>query len=151
MNERRDRGTAVIQSRLDIRDVATVVTCKTFGNPGTKATLVRMVFESMVDILVEQGIVKRITSPHEAMIILERKGLSFRGPDEMFGMKLTRALQRETLQEEGLNESYAGSSITKGQPTKTKIDPVDVEEAVRLFDAQEPPNLDNIKPDTEDE
>lgn len=110
---KKELGTAVIQARLDIRDLATLVQYKPFKGLGTKATLLRVVVESIVELLIRQDAVKRVEGISEALSILEAEGMYFKNNEGMYNYKLTRALQREALSDEDLDINYMNMRRTR--------------------------------------
>lgn len=97
--------TIVIETRIDVRDLATIAVYykdKLGKVPSTKSELVRTIVEGFSDAIVRTGAYK-IRSTEEALVILEGFNIFFRGVNMKFGESLLRQMQEEALEEDGFS------------------------------------------------
>lgn len=157
---KKERGTAVVQARLDIRDLAVLIQYEPFSLAGTKANLLRMTVESFANLLVAQGRAKRIEDSSEALSMLDKVGMLFKDNRGKYNLKLTKALQAEAITKDGFDVSYLDNIVTKGDVSSTDkrlTDPEQIRKAVEIYrsgdlevaDLSKPPAPDGSEDDSE--
>lgn len=93
--------TVVIETRVDVRDLATIILYqdrKNLGVPRTKSDLVRISVEGFANSLRQSGMSPKVRWTLNALQMLEKFGISFKNTKDTYNREILRQIQREALE-----------------------------------------------------